>query len=466
MGTFENTKIELPRDVSFIISELEKSGSEAYAVGGCVRDSILGKTPDDWDITTSASPDEVKNVFSRTIDTGIKHGTVTVRLHGNGYEVTTFRVDGDYSDGRHPDNVEFVKNLDEDLKRRDFTINAMAYSERTGIVDLFNGRDDLEKGIIRCVGVSGERFSEDALRMMRAVRFAARFGFSIEESTYAAIKSLAPTLSKVSAERIRMEFEKTLISDHPEFVREFYKLGLSKVFLPEWDSCMICPQNTKHHLYTVGEHTIHVMQNIRSDKILRLAAFFHDIGKPVSRKPDKKGQDHFVGHPIVGMDMTDNIMRRLKYDNATIDTVKILVARHDDRPALTMRNIRREVARTGRDLYPLLLELRRADIMGQSDYHREEKLLRVEESRRYFDEVCSEENALSIKDLDIKGRDLIDFGVEKGPVIGIIMNELLDIVLKRPELNDRGMLIMLSKDILKSIKNGEPFVNEVEDEDV
>ena len=224
MGTNDNVKIELPRDVSFIISELEGKGYEAYAVGGCIRDSLLGKTPDDWDITTSASPEEVKAVFQRTIDTGIKHGTVTVRLHGRSYEVTTFRIDGDYSDGRHPDNVEFVKNLDEDLKRRDFTINAMAYSEKAGIIDLFNGREDLEKGIIRCVGVSRERFSEDALRMMRAVRFAARFGFSIEESTYEAIKDLAPTLSKVSAERIRVEFEKTLISDHPEFAREFYLL--------------------------------------------------------------------------------------------------------------------------------------------------------------------------------------------------------------------------------------------------
>lgn len=465
MGTNDNVKIELPRDVSFIISELEKAGHEAYAVGGCIRDSLLGKTPDDWDITTSASPEEVKAVFSRTIDTGIKHGTVTVRLHGKSYEVTTFRVDGDYSDGRHPDHVEFVKNLDEDLKRRDFTINAMAYSEKSGIIDLFHGREDLEKGIIRCVGESHERFSEDALRMMRAVRFAARFGFSIEDSTYAAIKDLAPTLSKVSAERIRVEFEKTLISDHPEFAREFYRLDLSKVFLPEWDTCMECPQNTVHHLYTVGEHTIRVMQNVPKDKVLRLAAFFHDIGKPVSRKTDNKGHDHFVGHPIVGADMTENIMRRLKYDNATIDTVKVLVARHDDRPAITMRNIRREVARTGKDLYPLLLTLRHADIMGQSDYHRDEKLFRVEESRRYFEKIVSEENTLTIKDLDIKGRDLIDMGIEKGPVIGMIMNELLDLVVKKPELNEHETLIMLSKDILKSIKKGEPFVYEVKDED-
>lgn len=460
MGTNDNVKIEPPRDVSFIISELEGKGYEAYAVGGCIRDSLLGKTPDDWDITTSASPEEVKAVFQRTIDTGIKHGTVTVRLHGRSYEVTTFRIDGDYSDGRHPDNVEFVKNLDEDLKRRDFTINAMAYSEKAGIIDLFNGREDLEKGIIRCVGVSRERFSEDALRMMRAVRFAARFGFSIEESTYEAIKDLAPTLSKVSAERIRVEFEKTLILDHPEFAREFYLLGLSKVFLPEWDACLECPQNTVHHLYTVGEHTIRVMQNVSNDHIMRLAAFFHDIGKPVSRKTDKKGHDHFVGHPVLGAAMTVNIMKRLKYDNATIDKVRVLVERHDDRPALTIENIRHEISGTGKEIYPLLLELRHADVMGQSDFHREEKLNRVSESRRYFDEICSENDALSVRDLAIKGRDLIEMGIEKGPSMGIIFDELLAIVLKNPELNERDSLISLTKSIINVIKHGEPFVYE------
>lgn len=377
MGTFDNTKIVLPRDVSFIIETLEKAGFEAYAVGGCVRDYLMGKTPDDWDITSSASPEEVKSLFKRTIDTGIKHGTVTVRLHGTGYEVTTFRLDGKYSDGRHPDNVEFVKNLEEDLKRRDFTINAMAYSDRTGIVDLFDGQSDLEKGVIRCVGDSRKRFSEDALRMMRAIRFAARFGFEIEKDTYSAIKDLAPTLEKVAAERIRVEFEKTILSSHPEFLRDMYLLGLTKVFLPEWDSCMECMQNTVHHLYTVGEHTIKVMENVPNDRILRLSAFFHDIGKPISKKTDKKGQDHFVGHPVVGAEMTENIMRRIRYDNATIEKVVKMVRYHDDRPKITKRNIRREISRVGEEDYPTLLLLRKADILGQSDYMREEKLKRV-----------------------------------------------------------------------------------------
>lgn len=461
----KNIKIELPKDVSFIISTLEDKGFEAYAVGGCIRDSLLKKTPDDWDITTSASPLEVKAIFNRTIDTGIKHGTVTVRLHGRSYEVTTFRIDGDYSDGRHPDDVLFVKNLDEDLKRRDFTINAMAFSERTGIIDLFGGVKDLEDGIIRCVGDPVQRFSEDALRMMRAVRFAARFGFSIEENTYNAIKALALTLSKVSAERIRVEFEKTIVSDHPEFLRDMYKLGLTHVFLPEWDKCMECPQNTVHHLYTVGEHTIRVISNVPATPVLRLSAFFHDIGKPVSRKPDKKGQDHFVGHPVLGADMAEEIMKRLRFDNATIAKVRILVERHDDRPALTKRNIRREISRTGKENYLDLLTLRRADILGQSEYHREEKLLRVEESKKLFYEIIASDETLSIKDLSIKGRDLMDLGVEKGPEIGLILNTVLSIVIDSPSLNEREKLITLSKEIISSVRKGIPYIYEASDED-
>ena len=250
--------IELPEKVKYVIDTLMDAGYEAYAVGGCIRDSILGRKPEDWDITTSANPMQVKNLFRRTIDTGIQHGTVTVMLEKEGFEVTTYRIDGEYEDGRHPKEVVFTSNLIEDLKRRDFTINAMAYNEKDGLVDAFCGIEDLEKKVIRCVGNPEERFQEDALRMMRAVRFAAQLGFSIEKNTKRAIVELAGNLAKVSAERIQVELVKLLVSNHPEEFMTAYETGLTKVFLPEFDAMIKTPQNNKHHCYNVGEHTIEV----------------------------------------------------------------------------------------------------------------------------------------------------------------------------------------------------------------
>lgn len=266
--------IQLPEDVRFIIHTLQDAGHEAYAVGGCVRDSLLSRTPDDWDITTSARPEETKKLFRRTIDTGIQHGTVTVMLKKNGYEVTTYRVDGEYEDGRHPKEVIFTANLIEDLKRRDFTINAMAYNEESGLVDAFTGKKDLEEGIIRCVGDADERFTEDALRIMRAVRFSAQLGFSMEDKTKAAIRGHAENLRKVSAERIQTELTKLVTSPHPEYLRSAWETGITAVFLPEFDRLMRTPQNNPHHCLNVGEHTLRAMQAVRPDKILRLTMLF------------------------------------------------------------------------------------------------------------------------------------------------------------------------------------------------
>ena len=240
-------EITLPEQVTFIIDTLNQAGFEAYAVGGCVRDSIMGRVPDDWDITTSADPQQVKKLFRRTIDTGIQHGTVTVMLQGTGYEVTTYRIDGEYEDNRHPKEVVFTKSLEEDLKRRDFTVNAMAYHPKEGLVDLFDGIGDMERRCIRCVGRAEERFSEDALRIMRGVRFSARFGYTIEEETKQAITKLAENLKHVSAERIRVELVKLLVSPHPDYLRDAYELGITKIILPEFDVCMETPQNNPHH---------------------------------------------------------------------------------------------------------------------------------------------------------------------------------------------------------------------------
>lgn len=443
-------QIALPAEVRKIISVLEDAGCEAYAVGGCVRDSILGGTPHDWDITTSAEPQVVKGLFNRTIDTGLKHGTVTVRMGGQGFEVTTYRIDGDYGDGRHPDSVTFTRSLEEDLKRRDFTINAMAYNDRAGVVDIFGGQEDLKKGLIRCVGNPKDRFTEDALRILRAARFAARFGFEIDPEAKRVMKEKAETLHKVSAERIREEFVKLIVSPHPDMVRTLYELGLTAVFLPEFDTMMATPQNTEHHMYDVGEHTIHVMENVPEEKVLRLSALFHDVGKPACRKTDDHGTDHFLGHPALGADMTAGIMRRLKFDNDTIESVTRLVRFHDERFPVTQRNVRRFISRLGSEYFEDMLVLKRADVLGQSMYQREEKLARIDEMGRVGREIMTNAEPLSVKDLCLGGKDLMDLGVAKGPEIGAILKELLRQVVDEPERNERETLLKEAEKLHKS----------------
>lgn len=445
--------MRLPDSVEKIIHILETAGYEAYAVGGCVRDALLGLTPDDWDITTSAEPEEVKALFSRTIDTGIKHGTVTVRFNGKSFEVTTYRIDGKYEDGRHPEEVTFTKSLEEDLKRRDFTINAMAVNDRTGIVDLFEGQEDLKAGIIRCVGDPMERFSEDALRMMRAVRFAAKLDFSIEEETKKSISILKDNLRKVSAERIQVELTKLITSNHPEMMRTLYETGLTSVFFPEWDVAMVCEQNTKHHCFTVGEHTIEVMKHVRNDKIMRLAALLHDIGKPGMKRTDKKGHDHFQGHPQLSDVMADNILRRLKYDNDTIKKVCMLVRYHDERPALNPRSIRRCMREMNLD-FDDLFELKRADIAGQSDYMHEEKLAAVDKFEKLYHENLESGNCTDKKQLAVNGGDLIKAGVDKGPEMGRVMEKLLDDVIDEPSANTKETLLSRAKKYSQLAKKG------------
>ena len=348
-------KIVLPNKVILIIENLRMHGFEAYAVGGCVRDSILAITPKDWDITTSARPEQIKRLFPRTVDTGIEHGTVTVLLGRESFEVTTYRVDGAYEDGRHPKEVRFTRRLEEDLKRRDFTINAMAYNDEVRLVDAFGGMQDLNRHLIRCVGDARERFSEDALRMLRAVRFSAQLDFPIEPATAEAIRQLAPTLSVISAERIQAELVKLLTSDHPERIQDAYELGITKVVLPEWDAMVAVGQNTPHHKYDVAEHTIHAMKNVKKDKILRLVMLFHDMGKPQMKTTDENGRDHFKKHALVSEEIARNVMTRLRFDNETMKKVTRLVCFHDYRVEATERNVRRAMNRIGVDLFPYYL---------------------------------------------------------------------------------------------------------------
>ena len=447
--------ISLPEKVKTVIGKLQDNGYEAYAVGGCVRDSYLGVTPNDWDITTNALPKEVKSIFRRTVDIGIEHGTVKVMLGNDGMEVTTYRIDGEYEDSRHPKEVEFTTDLREDLRRRDFTINAMAYSEKTGLVDLFGGVDDLEAGIIRAVGDPEERFSEDALRILRALRFSARFGYDIEEETKKAIIKLAPTLSKISAERIREELEKLICSDNPDRLRWAYIFGVTGVIFPEWDAMMECKQTTPHHFTDVGDHTVVAMEYIVNNysditpadrRILCLSTMLHDIGKPVMKTTGPDGVDHFKGHPAKGEKLAEDFLRRLKYDNDTVKKVKKLVRYHDDRPELTYPEVRRFI----RDVEPgnmdNLIRLKYADLYAHARYQWDDKLYQVETLDSMYRRIAQDRDPLCIKDLAVGGDDLMKAGIASGPAMGEALNMLLERVLDEPSMNDKNKLL----DVLSS----------------
>lgn len=433
--------IQIPEKVNRIIGTLAAAGHEAYAVGGCVRDALLGRKPADWDITTSASPMEVKMLFPRTIDTGIHHGTVTVMIGRDGFEVTTYRVDGEYEDCRHPKEVQFTKSLIEDLKRRDFTINAMAYNEEHGLVDEFDGVGDLRRGIIRCVGNAGERFTEDALRMLRAVRFSAQLDFTLEEHTKAAIGELCGRLHKVSAERIQAELVKLLVSSHPEKIRDAWETGITRIILPEFDACMACGQDNPHHIYSVGEHTIHALQEIDADKVLRLTVLLHDFGKPAVKTTDERGTDHFHSHQAVSQDLAEAILKRLKFDNDTIRQVKKLTYYHDYHPALTCAGVRKAMHRIGEELFPLYLKVQRADILAQNPVTQERKLADLAEMERLYKKVLKEQSCFTLKQLAVTGHDLMDAGIPAGPELGNILNHLLEAVIEDPQKNERERLI-------------------------
>ena len=455
--------IQMPEDVKYILEKLNTSGYEAYAVGGCVRDSILGRNPDDWDITTSAKPEETKALFPKTIDTGIQHGTVTVMRNHVGYEVTTYRIDGEYEDSRHPKEVIFTSDLLEDLKRRDFTINAMAYnhledsdlnigidveknrnsfdSQKSGLVDAFGGMEDIENKIIRCVGNPIHRFEEDALRMMRAVRFSAQLGYEIEEETKKAICVLAGNLANISAERIQVELVKLLVSNHPDYLRTAYETGMTKVFFPEFDKIMETKQNNPHHKYSVGEHTLHSLEHVRADKVLRLSMLLHDIAKPETIQTGEDGVDHFYGHPDKGEEMARQILRRLRFDNDTIGKVCKLVKYHDRKLSLKPEKLRKAIVGIGPELFPFLLEVKEADMLAQSDYKREEKEQELADIRKVYNKILEAGDCLTLKDLALSGKDLIAQGMRPGKELGETLQKLFDYVLENPQKNNREDLL-------------------------
>ena len=438
--------MKLAPQVNTALELLEAAGYEAYLVGGAVRDFVRDNSPaKDWDIATNALPEQVKAVFAgfRLIETGLKHGTVTVVIGRIPMEITTYRVDGDYLDHRHPEGVRFTRSLKEDLARRDFTMNALAYHPKDGVIDVSGGRADIEKGLIRCVGDPLERFTEDALRIMRAVRFSAQLGFAIEEETRKALKVLAPNLKHVSAERIQVELVKLLMSPHPDYLRVAYEAGITAEFLPEFDACMTTSQNTPHHCYTVGEHILHSLCHVRADKVLRITMLLHDIGKPVVRKTDENGRDHFKMHGIAGEKMASQILRRLKFDNDTIRKVTRLVKWHDDRPEGMTKAVRRAVNRIGEDLFPYYLEVQQADMLAQSDYRRTEKQERLDKVKEAYETIINEHQCVSLKTLAVTGKDLIEAGYKPGREIGETLNRLLEVVLVDPQKNQKEILLGL-----------------------
>ena len=434
-----------------ILDRLKSEGYSAYIAGGAVRDLIMGKTPHDYDIATNARPENIKSMFEKTIDTGIKHGTVTVIENKTAYEVTTFRRDGEYSDNRHPIEVSYVNEPRTDCMRRDFTINSMMYNPDTGLLDFFCGKRDIRQGIIRCVGNAETRFKEDALRMLRAVRFKAQLGFTLEDKTAQAIKKCAVLIKKVSRERILDELNKILLSDNPDTIRDLHTFGLLKFILPELDRCFGEPQKNKYHNYDVGEHIMQTVKNTPKDLILRWAAVLHDTGKPCCSSTDSAGIIHFYGHHRESRRIAVDVLYRLHMESSSIKDIAMLVEHHDYRVEASYTAVKRMMSKTGAELFEKLLILQRADNMAKNPKHLPEKLRRINGGLDIYREVVAQKQPYRISDLLINGKDLMELGYRQGRDIGDALKELLDEVIIKPELNNRAYLIKRAKE-LKSVR--------------
>jgi tRNA nucleotidyltransferase (CCA-adding enzyme) len=431
--------MEIEAGAEKIIEILQTHGFEAYLVGGCVRDLCLGRTPQDWDIATSALPEQIQQLFPHTIPTGLRHGTVTVVLDGHRhYEVTTYRIDGEYTDARRPVQVTFTASLEEDLRRRDFTINAMAYNHRAGLLDPFDGTGDLQRRVIRAVGRAEERFQEDALRMLRAVRLASQLGYAIERETAKRILLKSHLLEKISKERIRDELMKILTSEHPGFLGQLSSLGLMKYIIPEIEQGIGFGQRNVHHDKSVYTHTLAVIKNVPNNPVLRLAALCHDIAKPVTFSLDDKGRGHFYGHHVVGESMTREILHRLKFDQTTTHKVCILVREHMSRfERFNEKGLKKFINRVEPENLNNLFVLQIADILASKPPHDFSGILCLQTK---IEKILNEKQPLTVKDLAVNGYDLRAWGMEPGIKLGQTLQYLLEKVWENPELNTREKL--------------------------
>ena len=440
-----SVQIHIPEYAHTAMKELEKNGFASFVVGGCVRDSIMGKQAHDWDMTTSALPEETLDVFKdfRTIPTGIKHGTVTVLIDKQPLEITTFRIDGTYTDNRRPDSVNFTRNIENDLSRRDFTVNAMAYSEKEGLVDLFGGVEDIKNKIIRCVGDPDKRFQEDALRIMRAIRFSSVLGFEIEKETAESIRRNKHLLKNIAAERIRTELEKLLLGDDAErILTDFFDVIFE--IIPELEKTFGVHQNSPYHIYDVWHHIVKSVGASEKNKYVRLAMLLHDIGKPQMKTTDEKGIDHFKGHAAVSADMAFEILKRLRYDKKTISIVTKLVFHHDDRLYNAPQNVKKHASKFGFEFLYLLDKVSRADMLAQNP----EMCDRFSDCDSYIGllkKIEEEEACLKISDLAVNGNDLISLGYE-GKEIGKMLEKLLDKVIRNEIKNSKEDLMKFLKE--------------------
>ena len=442
----------LPQPVKYVLERLGRAGFAAYAVGGCVRDTLLGRTPCDWDVTTAARPEQVLALFEGyAVPTGLQHGTVTVRAEGMSLEVTTFRADGAYTDHRRPDTVTFSDALEDDLCRRDLTVNAMAMDVDGRVTDLYGGREDLAAGILRCVGGPERRFEEDALRILRTLRFAAVLGFAIEPATAAALREKAPLLSYIAPERVLSEMDRLLcgafvlpvLLDYPDV------LG---VFLPEILPCVGFDQHNRHHIYDVWGHTAHAVAAAPAERVLRWAMLLHDVGKPACFTMDEGGVGHFYGHPAISAELAETVCRRLRMDNRTAEQVVTLVRWHDRDIPRTEKAIARAVSQLGEETFRQLLEVKRADNAAQSPDDRP-RLVDIQRAEDILDALLARRQCFSLRELAVDGRDMMALGL-RGRDIGAALQFLLDAVLDGAA-NDREALLALAKERL-----AEPWAGE------
>ncbi len=436
--------LKLPEAVIKLIAHLESCGFEAYVVGGCVRDSLCGMTPHDWDLCTNASPTQICACFAdcHTLTTGEKHGTITVIWEHLPYEITTYRVDGDYTDCRRPNTVHFVQELTKDLRRRDFTVNAMAYHPEQGLIDPLGGEADLKAGVLRCVGNAYTRFSEDALRILRGLRFAACYRFIIAPETAQAANDLAPLLQRISVERIITECDKLLLASGEAAAQIFRQFPtIFQVLFPEIIPLFNCEQHHPRHLYSVWEHTLHVLAATPPDLYLRWTALFHDMGKPQTKTTDTDGIDHFHGHGVVSEAMTYQILHRLHADKKRVRIIRTLVRYHDTPIPEDSKSMRRIAAKLGVDMVRALLQFHLADCIGQSPSAYAADQTKLEQANRILDNLLEKQACLRIQDLAIDGRDLLELGVPKGPKIGEILQTLFQMVIAETLENERTLLL-------------------------
>lgn len=445
--------MDMPKNVDTAINLLQSAGFEAYAVGGCVRDSLLGKTPNDWDITTSAKPEDMKSVFAdfHCIDTGIKHGTVTVVIDGEPLEITTFRLDGEYEDNRHPKSVTFTSNLGADLGRRDFTVNAMAYSKMTGTVDLFGGQNDLKNGIIRCVGDPDRRFNEDALRILRALRFASALDFEIEEKTAQSLLKNRALLGNISEERIAKELLKLVCGKGAKRILTDFAPVLFEI-LPELQPMYKNSHDNPHHCYDIYEHTLIAVESIDPEPTLRFAMLLHDCGKPAVKKFDENGVAHFYGHQRISAEISAQILARLKVSNKFRDKILFLVSNHDRWELYeNTEKMPRYLSKFGLDGVLNLLKVMRADVLAQSPEYRY-RLDQIADAEETAKNLAAQKPCLSLSELQINGRTLMDIGIPQGRKLGAVLAQLLDEVIDGVTKNTQEALTTRAREIYSEMK--------------